>query len=229
MHISRSSAISETRSRGRNTNVRADIEEPVLISCSASCSVWHWRSYSRLRSEKYWPICSWINKAFRKGPCQPCCFLQAGRRCSSSQCRACQSTLLSIVRIASILKAVFALAVSHTITVSRHQLITLRIHLHTQQWNSGRWPGFHKIPLPFAFVSPHAAHGTLTQLPSLFEGLLYAECWLEYLSCACMWVCLHSAGMALELAVTQAPNLRTLPDFRRSHLQSVSPQNPHSS
>lgn len=86
-------------------------------------------------------------------PCQHCCFLQARRRCFSSQGRACQSTLLWMERVASVLKAVFALAVNHTITVGRHRLITLRTHLHEQHWNPGGRPGFYKIPLPASLLS----------------------------------------------------------------------------
>lgn len=169
MHSSRPSPLNERLSWGRNPKVRADIWEPVFISCSA---VWPWRSYFGLRLEKYWPFCFWTNKAFKNTPYQRCCFLQAWRRCLSPQDRACQSTLLWIVRVASVLKAVFALAVNDTISVGRHRLITVRSHLHAQHWNPGRRPGFYKIPLPASllFLCTQLVD-LLSQLLDLFEGL----------------------------------------------------------
>lgn len=87
--------------------------------------------------------------------------------------------------MASVLKAVFALAVNHTISVGRHRLITLRSHLQVQPWNPGRGPDFYKIPLPASLLSLYAQLvGLLSQLLAPFEGLqvpkLYAEGWLEH-------------------------------------------------
>lgn len=120
-------------------------------------------------------------------PCQHCCFLQARRRCFSPQDRACQSTLLWIVRMASVLKAVFALAVNHTISVGRHRLITLRSHLHAKHWNPGQRPGFYKISRLASLLSLCIQLvGLLSQLLALFESLqvlkLHAESWLEHVS-----------------------------------------------
>ena len=161
-------------------------------------------------------------------PWQHCCFLRAQRRCFSPQDRACQSTLLWIVRTASVLKAVFALAVNHSISVGRHRLITLRSHLHAQHWNAGRRPGFYKVPLPASLLSlcihqrvcgsPIPAPGPFWEPAStqaVCRGLVGASpCW------AWLWECLHP-GMLQELAVPQASTIWALPYFSRSHLQAI--------
>lgn len=89
-------------------------------------------------------------------------------------------------RVASVLKAVFALVVNHTLTVGRHRLITLRSHLHEQHGNPGRGPGFYKIPLPASLLSLCTPLVDLvSQLMDTLEGLqvpeLCSDSWLEHL------------------------------------------------
>lgn len=126
--------------------------------------------------------------------------------------------------MASVLKAVFALAVNHTISVCRQRLIILRSLLHAQHWNPGRAPGFYKIPLPASLLSlcTHLVD-LLLQVLAPSDGFqipkLYAGAWLEKVCKVRLWVCFHSPEMLEELP--QTPVIRGLPDFIRSHLQDI--------